>query len=153
MGRLLSVVASFLRKLLGPSANGSDSLTIREAHLVDSPTAQEIERVTFALIERSKYSTTPKLLPKKKALMPRPTGEGGRLELSTYCIDGLNEEGIWQLIASTFPDKRVPARSDFQASQILALELSLDPNWVPPRHVDICGWPQQEDAQALLGNV
>lgn len=87
----------------------------------------------------------PAVKPKKKALMPRKIN--GRFELSTYCIDALHPDAIWALLQSAF-GRGIPARSDFKCEDIRKIPLETDPNWVPERHVDILGWPLDEDGQA-----
>jgi len=141
MVRFISKARDFLKRLFSQSSIG-------ETLPQQGDGRREIEAVTFGLNERGKYNAKP-LAPRKKALMPRHIG--GRWELSTFCIDGLQEEAIWALLSIHFTQKPAIARSDFRRDDILNIQpLSLEPNWEPERHVDICGWPEAEEARASL---
>lgn len=68
-----------------------------------------------------------------------------------YCLDGLAEAQTWQLLdqhLATATRPHIPARADFVVRSIREVGLAVDPNWDPPRHVSIVGWPDTEDAQA-----
>jgi hypothetical protein len=140
MVRLILRLAAYLKRFYWRSESGNTDEAKHRPRTVD--------KLAVALNEKSKYNVKPKLAPKKKALMPRWLN--GRWELSSFCIDQLDEQNIWLLLRSQFPDRPPQARSDFNAGDIAAVPLIIDPNWVPERHVDICGWPESEDAQASI---
>lgn len=54
------------------------------------------------------------------------------------------------------PHKPLAGRADFNCDSIRHIpnaSLDLDDNWVPPRHVDIVGWPEHEDAQKSIAQA
>lgn len=68
----------------------------------------------------------------------------GDLELSTFCLDTLEEESRWQLLQAN-SNKDLVGRTEVATSVFLDAGLTADPDWVPERHVNIVGWPDEEE--------
>lgn len=121
----------------------------------------DISTVSFGLNEKNKYSTRPKEekpRPKSRALMPRRYE--GRLELSTFCIEGMADQDAWMFLDKMLvgddtvePFPPIPARVDIEVQLIHECELDIDANWQPERHVDVIGWPFEEEAQKSITQV
>ena len=100
--------------------------------------------------ERSKLGGEP-LGVKSKNFMPRL--HEGRLELSTFCVEDMPEADAWALLDTHAP-KPVLGRGEFLRLDARQLGLLVEPNWEPPRHVNLVQWPdeyerQKDIAQAL----
>ena len=106
-----------------------------------------MSQVALALNERKKCGGQP---PRAGPRHYRPKkSDAGRLELSTFCIQDLAEGEKWSFLDKMIkaPDDKVPARVDIDVSFIRSLLLDIDENWIPPRHVDIIGWGEQDNVQ------
>lgn len=111
--------------------------------------------LAFAITENSKMNGP------RNALRPRTlrtsivaNPDTGRLELSTYCTDELSADEIWVILDRSVPIHSPaghPARIDFDAKHLQTIDLLLDANWDPERHVDLYHWPQNEnDHDAMI---
>lgn len=76
----------------------------------------------------------------------------GRWELSTYCLDGLQGDGVWSLL-DLHSDRPVVGRSDLLSAAISEFGLRVDPNWDPERHVNVIGWPAAEEERKSLSQA
>lgn len=90
--------------------------------------------------------------PKIRTRQFRPRLEGGRWELSTFCMDGLPEQERW-LLLEAHVRPQVVARAEVGPVHVESAQLLLDPDWNPERHVNIVGWPDEEDAQLSRAQV
>lgn len=74
------------------------------------------------------------------------------LTLSTFCIDQLNENVIWEIGQKEIAGpakKTLYARGDVKVASVpKPLKATLDNN--PPRHVNVGGWPVEKEAQLEL---
>lgn len=104
------------------------------------------EQVAIGLNEKSKQDGVPKA--KVKNFKPRPC-EGGRLELSSFCIDELQDPSIWELLDKHL-NKPAIGRSDLGLEGVSGVGLQADPDWDPERHVNLLGWPPEEEHQTAI---
>lgn len=100
--------------------------------------------VAIGLNERNKFSGQP---PKAKIKNFRPSMIEGRLELSSFCMDELQEHEKWQVLDANSNKAPIPARSDLNEPIVLEAGLTCDPDWDPERHVNIIDWPSEDDRQ------
>ena len=89
-----------------------------------------------------------------KAFMPPPN-----LELSVFRIDGLRLEQIWEMgerqVLATMPKsvagtKRINGIADIKVYKVQQLDLNVQPTASPPRHANICGWPEEKERQKSI---
>lgn len=86
--------------------------------------------------------------PKVVACMPRLEASTSRLELSTFCIEAMCDRDAWHHLGEhcasglTHP---IYGRADFvgKVCETAVPALSPDPDWDPPRHVNILGWGEK----------
>lgn len=79
-----------------------------------------------------------------------PTKEG---ELSTFRIRGLDDEEIWRIGQKHVCNpqgKSLRGRADFSSSVLTSTDLVANADDIPPRHVNIVGWPEDKSARKLL---
>ena len=77
------------------------------------------------------------------AFMP-PTN----LRLSVFRKDGLSLEALWDIgqrkVINNMPEPRtLYGMADIKASKVREFGLEIEPSNKPPRHADICGWPEK----------
>lgn len=80
--------------------------------------------------------------------LPKFNINKNRYERSSFCIDGLTENKCWGLLnthCSKHSESLIPARVDLTVEFVKSINLNIDPNWVPDKHVDIINWPELED--------
>lgn len=113
--------------------------------------AESHELLGIGLNERGKYNSKPEA--KLRYFLPRL--HEGELELSTFALDGLEEEGVWALLDQHVGGngKRALARAEITPVHVREAELQVDPNWEPERHVNIVGWPPEEPEQRSRAQV
>jgi len=80
---------------------------------------------------------------KTLAFMPPPN-----LRLSVFRIDGLKLEEVWIIgqreVIDVLPEpKTLYGMADIKASKVREFDLEIEPSNTPPRHADICGWPEK----------
>lgn len=88
---------------------------------------------------------------KQGAFLPQPS----KLKISAVWIDQLLGREIWEigdlLASQSEPPRRPIARADFDAAVLSEANLTLDDDKAAhPRHVNICGWPPEKDAQKAV---
>jgi hypothetical protein len=108
-----------------------------------------VTRISRYIYHKSAFSVS-QHKPKPSAFLPPPD-----LKMSSVFVDGLAEHAIWDIgdvlgQLRTRPES-VVARADFDASILpgekLTIEFDAEPH---PRHINICGWPPQKDAQKSI---
>ena len=109
-----------------------------------APKRREVNEIAIGLNEKSKFRGQP---PVAKSSNFNPRLYKGRLELSSYCVDGLDDAGRWTLLDRHSNKPPIPARTELDSVHVYEAGLALDPNWDPERHVNVIGWPDQDDAQ------
>jgi hypothetical protein len=113
------------------------------------PSAPESTRtaevVGIGLNESGKYSGKP---PRAKIKTFKPSLYEGRLELSTYSMDALQDPARWDLLDSHSNKPPIPARCELGAADVAEAELALELDWEPERHVNLIGWSGEEEKQA-----
>lgn len=76
------------------------------------------------------------------------------LKISALWRDELSEEGIWKIgdMIGTMRAKQPVARADFNVSAVSEANLVFEPDPQPqnPRHVNLCDWPVEKDAQKSI---
>lgn len=75
--------------------------------------------------------------------------------MSSIFVDGLAEQAIWEIgdvLGQLRPrPEPVVARADFDASILPDEKLTIEFDTKPhPRHINICGWPSEKDAQKSI---
>ncbi len=70
------------------------------------------------------------------------------LRLSVFRIDGLKLEEVWTIgqreVINVLPEpKTLYGMADIKASKVREFDLEIEPSNTPPRHADICGWPEK----------
>ena len=111
-----------------------------------------VEVVARTINEKGKYRFGQKGAPDRprvQAFQVDVNESTERLELSTFCMDGLEEEDRWTLLRM-HGDRRVFGRTEFGPAIIQEFNLTLDPDWDPERHVSVIGWPENETMRQSL---
>ncbi|MCK4446472.1 MAG: hypothetical protein KAW56_05270 [Candidatus Marinimicrobia bacterium] len=104
------------------------------------------KQIARFLTQKSHFSSEKKIV-KPTAFMPNKNGETsafGLDELTNDEIIGLGREYIKTQSGS--PPK---GRAELLTDKVLKTELKIDFNNVPPRHLNIIGWPEQKHNQKL----
>ena len=88
------------------------------------------------------------------ALMPRWNKRRRRFETSTHRTQGLHPDQIWAVgyryVEPALQNSRIRGRGHCQAAVVTAQALGFHVNGRPyPRHIDVIGWPDEEDAQLM----
>ncbi len=70
------------------------------------------------------------------------------LRLSVFRIDGLKLEEVWTIaqreVIDVLPEpKTLYGMADIKASKVREFDLEIEPSNTPPRHADICRWPEK----------
>jgi len=91
---------------------------------------------------------------KQGAFLP----DASKLKISAVWIDDLPDLEIWDigdLLGSKRPSPaKTLARADFDAATLPEAKLTSEPDPVPhPRHVNLCGWPKEKDAQKAIALI
>ena len=84
------------------------------------------------------------------AFMPPPDSR-----LSVFRIDGLKLEEVWEIgqrkVINKMPEPRtLYGMADIKVSKVLELELRVEPNQLPSRHANICGWSEDKSKQKSI---
>ena len=155
MGRLFSLLRRFLPRSLQLQSNGlielestpaPEALAPEEATVVNLRDDPRV--VAIGLNEMGKANK----VPQARNRVFQPDLENGRYELSTFCVDELEEEDKWQLL-ELHVRPRVVARADLTTAAIRAAGLIPDPDWDPERHVNVVGWPEDEAEQKIIAQT
>lgn len=78
------------------------------------------------------------------------------LRLSVFRIDGLGCDEVWGIGQSSVVDAmETPSRTlhgiaDTVASMFQERNLFVEPDYTPPRHADITGWPEESSERKLI---
>ncbi len=91
---------------------------------------------------------------KPNAFLPQPP----ELKISSVWIDDLGEPQIWRIgdvLGAQRPVASEPiARADFGSGILPETKLTIEPDPKPhPRHVNLCGWPREKDAQKDIAMI
>lgn len=106
------------------------------------------EVVAIGLNERGKQDG----VPKAKVRNFKPRLIAGRLELSSFCVDEMDDQEVWVLLDSHL-DKPAIGRAQLGVARVAGEGLEPHPDWDPERHVNILGWPAEEERQASLAQM
>lgn len=82
-----------------------------------------------------------------RVFLPRRE-HSGRWALSTFCVDRLDEMARWSLLKQ-YVDPLV-ARVELHTDVFRDAGLTVAPDWVPERHVNIVNWPEEEEARTSI---
>jgi hypothetical protein len=88
-------------------------------------------------------------MPKPGAFLPKPS----TLKISALWRDDLSEEEIWEIgdLLGTARSKQPLARADFDVAAVSEAKLAVEADPEPhPRHVNLCGWPNEKDEQKSI---
>ena len=109
---------------------------------------QEYSELSHFIFDTRHFSSARSRV-KPPAFVPYP-----RNRVSAFWIDELLEPEVWRIgdeVAGAPRQKQPIARADFSASVLAEINLTIQPDPIPhPRHVDICGWPTEKDAQKAV---
>lgn len=97
---------------------------------------------------KSKVQKSSPPVAKIRVFQPRLEASG-RLELSTFCVDELEDLDRWGIL-DAHGDKPVVARTELKTQDVVAAGLVADPDWNPERHVNLVDWPHQEEARLAI---
>src|SRR3546814_13716368 len=98
----------------------------------------------MGLNENRKFAGNP---PRAKVRCFRPTTCNGRLELSSFCVDGLDDSKRWVVLDEHSDKQPMPARAEISATAIDQAGLRQDPDGDRESHVNIVDWPSEEERQ------
>lgn len=95
------------------------------------------------------YFSTDNNSVKAMTFMPPPD-----LRLSVFRIDGLKLEEVWTIaqreVIAVLPEpKTLYGMADIKASKVREFDLEIEPSNIPPRHADICGWPEKAKIKSV----
>ena len=117
----------------------------------ESPDGPLVTRFIFSKTLR--WNDTDGFRLKPTAFLPRRSS-GSPWALSVFRIDNLVNAEIWQLARSyVLPEGRnIHGRADLIPADI---ERTDPPLWIdfdedPPRHANVCGWPEAQDEQLAV---
>ncbi|MDP2719620.1 MAG: hypothetical protein Q8P44_07310 [Dehalococcoidia bacterium] len=101
------------------------------------------ESLARYLSEKKGYFSTD-----RNAVLPRAFMPPLNLRLSVFRIDGLKLDEVWEIgqkkVIDVLPlPKPLYGMADIKASKVRKFELEIEPSNTPPRHADICGWPEK----------
>lgn len=77
----------------------------------------------------------------------------GRTDISMFAIDGLATGQVWELGSTVFPADPPRARADVRSVVLRELKLGIEPDNVPPRHVNVVGFPDDKAQQKEMALV
>ncbi len=103
--------------------------------------------VAVGVNETKKLNKAPVAL-KAKHFRPRAE-ESGRLALSTYCVDELDDDACWKLL-ELHVKPAVVARAELPVQVFRDARLTADPDWDPERHVNVIDWPTADEEIASI---
>jgi len=134
---------SYILKLLGRE-------TPRALHgLSDLQPSTPLAR--FILDRKHLRKTEPRVRP--KSFLPREDPGIGEMALSTFRVDGLQEEMIWEIGQNEIASKAgrsLKGRCDLPTQVYTTCGLTADFDNQPLRHVNIVGWPQEEEKRLAI---
>lgn len=89
--------------------------------------------------------------------MPAREKDSGLLALSTYHVDGLDDEGIkalgeWWVGEFHAPHRNLRSSVELPVGEFQKLDLRPDFDNTPPRHVNVVDWPEDEEDQLDIVN-
>jgi hypothetical protein len=145
MAHLISWVMNFLKSLLlwrPVGGNQSDQICSEAFH------SEWLLSVAIRRKNKMHHPENQPPYPKVVVFMPRFIEATGVLSCPPFCIEVTCEHDAWNHICKhcgkglTHP---IYGRGDFVGSVChrVTPALSLDPDWNPPRHVNILGWGQK----------
>jgi len=85
---------------------------------------------------------------KHNAFMPPPD-----LRLSVYNVSDLPESDIWTLgkkRVSVPQNRTLYGRGELTVAAVAQVKLRVEADNDPPRHADICGWPEEKAERKVL---
>jgi hypothetical protein len=165
-GLVRLIRASLRRFASGREAQKADRAVPRS--VVKSAVESSDARLSFAL--RTKKNSVReirgpngdvRLEVRAAAVEPSFEATSGRWELSTFCVEGLDQAQVWQLLQSRTGaglQKPIFGRGDFTSARVRGAGLLVEADWEPERHCTIAGWPDspelrlqlQQDLSALM---
>lgn len=107
------------------------------------------ESLARYLNEKRGYFSTDRNSVLPRAFMPPPN-----LRLSVFRIDGLKLDEVWEIgqkeVIDVLPQpKTLYGMADIKASKVREFDLEIEPSNTPPRHADICGWPEKAKHKSI----
>ncbi len=107
------------------------------------------ESLARYLNEKRGYFSTDRNSVLPRAFMPPPN-----LRLSVFRIDGLKLDEVWEIgqkkVIDVLPQpKTLYGMADIKASKVREFGLEIEPSNTPPRHADICAWPEKAEHKSI----
>jgi hypothetical protein len=98
----------------------------------------------------NRHFSIQKLVVKLGSFLPPPD-----LKTSAFISDGLPEDQIWwiadNVVAKESQKGTIPARADILSTAVFEARLTIEPDTdVHPRHVNICGWPEEKEQRKAI---
>jgi len=117
------------------------------------PQVAATESVSRFLLSKKLFAATTGRV-KPAALLPYWNQKRRRFETSTHRTDDLRPEQIWAIgyrhVENLAQNRQIRGRGHCQAAVVTAQALGFHVNGRPyPRHVDVVGWPDEEDARLM----
>ena len=107
------------------------------------------ESLARYLSEKKGYFST-----SRNSVLPRAFMPPLNLRLSVFRIDGLKLDEVWEIgqreVIDVLPEpKTLYGMADIRASKVREFDLEIEPSNIPPRHADICGWPEKAKRKSV----
>jgi hypothetical protein len=102
-----------------------------------------------SVFSRKHYWKDP-LRPKPAVYFDAPYNQNAaRFEVSTFCADQLSDQQAQSLLTRYAGNRAnsIKAIAHVKVGALPECPLSHDPNWTPPRHVDVVGWDGSREAR------
>lgn len=89
---------------------------------------------------------------KPAGFMPRWIEGTGRFELSTFDIEAMPKQTVFEIAQDVESARGRTCRgwAVLEVGGYLAAGLEVDPDDDPPRHVNVLGWPPEKERQKLV---
>ena len=156
MAPWISKLAAFLRNWRNPSRSGSNEAisnavhdSLQERAPQEIPLRDRVSVVSIFVNENSKIERGEPARARVNQFRPKKNPQTSRLEKSSLCLEEIDAQEGWRRLQEC-SIRQVLGRADLRASQVNDVELSLDADWQPERHVNIIDLPEAEE---LIGDM
>jgi hypothetical protein len=145
MVQLISSVMNFLKSLFSWQTVGGNQ---PERKCAEDFRAEWLLSIALRRKKDMQHPENKPPYPKVVVFMPRFIERHQRFELSSFCIEAMGEDDAWNHLGEHCTKGLVRplyGRADFvgRVCETATPALSLNPDWDPPRHVNILGWGEK----------